>query len=55
LVNLRLEIETLLPVAVITALEESWLASRMAVGGVRVGPARVRLLAASWGRAVVGA
>jgi hypothetical protein len=54
LVNLRLAIETLLPVTVKTAPEESWLALRMAVGVLRDGPARVRLLALTWGKAVVG-
>ena len=49
LVNLRFKIETVSPVMVKPA------PSIMAVGGVSVGPARVRLLAVSWGRALVRA
>jgi len=49
LVNLRFKIETVPPVMVKSD------PSIMAVGGVSVGAVRVRLLAVSWGRALVGA
>ena len=50
LVNLRLEIETWLPVMVKIGPDERFVASTVTVGGVLVGPASVSEFAESWGR-----